>query len=73
MFKEETPMLVLTRQESERIMIGDDVELVVLGVQGQRVKLGIRAARDQRIRRGEIADEIHAQPAGFLAVCPILQ
>lgn len=38
-------MLVLTRKENERIMIGDGIEIVVLAVHGQRVKLGIQAAR----------------------------
>jgi carbon storage regulator CsrA len=51
-FKEEE-MLVLTRKDNERIVIGDDVEVVVLSVQGQRVKLGILAPRDKQIRRSE--------------------
>ena len=36
-------MLVLTRKSSERILIGNNVELVVLSVQGQHVRLGVRA------------------------------
>lgn len=46
-------MLVLTRKENERIMIGDGIEVVVLAVHGQRVKLGIQAAPDVRIERPE--------------------
>ena len=56
-------MLVLTRKIQERIVIGDDVEIVVLGVQGQRVKLGIQASPDKRIQRGELSDEDAAEPA----------
>lgn len=44
-------MLVMTRKSQERIIIGDDVEVVVLSVQGQRVKLGIVAAAEKRIMR----------------------
>ncbi len=46
-------MLVLSRKEHERIMIGDGVEVVVLAVHGQRVKLGIQAAPDIKIERPE--------------------
>ncbi len=46
-------MLVLTRKVNERIMIGDGVEVVVLDVHEQRVKLGIQAAPDIRIERPE--------------------
>lgn len=47
-------MLVITRKNNERIRIGNDVEVVVLSVQGQRVKLGIVAAADKHICRSEI-------------------
>lgn len=47
-------MLVITRKNQERIRIGKDVEVVVLSIQGQRVKLGIVAAADTNIRRAEI-------------------
>ncbi len=49
-------MLVLTRKNQERILIGDDVEIVVIGVEGQRVKLGISAPSDKRIVRTERFD-----------------
>lgn len=44
-------MLVITRKSQERIVIGEDVEIVVLSVQGRRVKLGVRADADKRIQR----------------------
>lgn len=44
-------MLVITRKCHERIILGDGVELVVLSVQGRRVKLGVRAPQSTRITR----------------------
>jgi carbon storage regulator len=45
-------MLVLTRKLGERISIGHDVEVVVLKVSGNRVRLGISAPPDIPIQRG---------------------
>lgn len=47
-------MLVLTRKKGESIMIGDQVELVVLGVEGETVKLGIKAPKNVEVYRKEI-------------------
>ena len=47
-------MLVLSRKESQNIMIGDDIELTVVSVQGGRVRLGISAPKNVRIRRSEL-------------------
>ena len=49
-------MLVLTRKNQERIVIGDDVEIVVIGIEGQRVKLGISAPAATRLVRTECFD-----------------
>jgi len=49
-----TIMLILTRRTNERIFIGDDIVLVVLGVENNRVKLGIEAPADVTILREEI-------------------
>jgi carbon storage regulator len=49
-------MLVLTRKNQERIVIGEDVEIIVLAVEGRRVKLGISAPADKRITRTERFD-----------------
>ena len=48
-------MLVLSRKVGERIQIGNDVELVVTAIQGNRVQLGIAAPKSVRITRGELA------------------
>lgn len=47
-------MLVLSRKSNESIMIGGNIEIVVLGVEGDTVKLGIRAPREVDIHRKEI-------------------
>lgn len=47
-------MLVLSRKADERIMIGDDIELYVVEVRGNRVRLGFTAPEDVRILRGEL-------------------
>ena len=47
-------MLVLSRQTDQTIMIGDDVEITVVEVKGDKVRLGIRAPRDVQVHRKEI-------------------
>jgi len=48
-------MLVLTRTVGGKILVGDDIELVVVEVKGDSVRLGITAPRDVRIQREEVA------------------
>jgi len=47
-------MLVLTRRHNESIMIGDSVEVIVVEVKGDQVKLGIRAPKNIKVHRKEI-------------------
>ncbi|GAB7055704.1 MULTISPECIES: carbon storage regulator CsrA [Paenibacillus] len=47
-------MLVLTRKKGESIMIGDQVELVVLGVEGETIKIGIKAPQNVEVYRKEV-------------------
>ena len=49
-------MLVLTRKTEESIMIGEDVEVMVLGVSGDKVRLGITAPREVEVFRKEMID-----------------
>ena len=51
-------MLALTRKKGESIIIGDDIEITVLSVQGDQVKLGIRAPRSVPVHRREIYEQI---------------
>jgi carbon storage regulator len=47
-------MLVLSRKSGERVLVGEDIEVVVLEVNGDRVKLGFAAPRHVPIFRAEI-------------------
>ncbi len=47
-------MLVLTRKTNESIMIGEDVEISVVEVKGDQVKLGITAPRNIKVHRKEV-------------------
>lgn len=54
-------MLVLTRKKGESIRIGDEIELRVLSIQGNRVRLGIEAPSHVDVRRGELVFEINLE------------
>ncbi|MCR9192071.1 MAG: carbon storage regulator CsrA [Gammaproteobacteria bacterium] len=47
-------MLILTRRIGETLIIGDDVNITVLGVKGNQVRLGINAPKDVSVHREEI-------------------
>jgi carbon storage regulator len=51
-------MLVLTRKSNQSIMIGDDIEVSVLAVVGEKVRIGIQAPRDIPVFRKEVYLEI---------------
>lgn len=51
-------MLVLTRKLGQSIVIGDEIEVVVLEVRGEQVRIGIRAPKDVVVHRKEIHDQI---------------
>ena len=51
-------MLVLSRQRDETIMIGDDIELTVVDIRGDKVRLGIKAPSHIAVHRKEIYDAI---------------
>jgi carbon storage regulator len=57
-------MLVLTRKPGQSIMIGDGVEVQVLSVAGEKVRLGITAPRDVSIFRNEVYDRIESESEG---------
>ncbi len=62
-------MLVLSRKPNEAIKIGQDIEIVVLEVHGDRVKLGFLAPTEVPIHRGEVHDRINLPPALEHAEC----
>jgi carbon storage regulator len=54
-------MLVLTRKPNQSIMIGDDIEVSVLSVVGEKVRIGIQAPHDIPVFRTEIYVEIQRE------------
>lgn len=54
-------MLVLARRKEESIIIGDDIVVTVLGIEGEKVKLGIEAPNQVRIWRKELYEAIADQ------------
>lgn len=54
-------MLVLTRKTGESIMIGDDIELKIISVEGDQVKIGIDAPRSVKVYRSEIYKAIQEE------------
>jgi carbon storage regulator len=57
-------VLVLTRKSNQSIMIGDDIEVSVLAIMGEKVRIGIQAPRDVPVFRKEVYLEIQdEQPA----------
>jgi carbon storage regulator len=53
-------MLALTRKIRESIIIGDDIEIMILSVSGEQVKLGIQAPKSISVHRKEIYEQIVA-------------
>jgi carbon storage regulator len=60
-------MLVLTRKSNQSIMIGDDIEVSVLSVMGDKVRIGIQAPQAIPVFRTEIYLEIHREDSGGAA------
>lgn len=54
-------MLVLTRKVNEAIQIGEDIEIKVLGIDGEQIKLGVSAPKHVDIHRKEIYLEIQRE------------
>lgn len=54
-------MLVLSRQRDESIMIGDEVEITIVDVRGDKVRLGITAPKSIPVHRREIYDAIQRE------------
>lgn len=57
-------MLILTRRNGEVLKIGDDIDVTVLGVKGNQVRIGINAPRDVAVHREEIYQKIKQEQTG---------
>ena len=53
-------MLVLSRKRDERILIGDDIEIVVVDVRGEKVRIGVKAPTEVAVHRGELKQRVKA-------------
>lgn len=54
-------MLVLTRKVNQSIVIGDDIEVVVLEVRGEQVRIGVRAPKSIAVHRKEVYEQIRQE------------
>ncbi|MFE3576825.1 carbon storage regulator CsrA [Lysinibacillus sp. NPDC059133] len=54
-------MLVLSRKKDESIMIGDQIEIKILAVEGEQIKIGIVAPKTVKVHRSEVFEAIQAQ------------
>ena len=63
-------MLVLTRRANQSIIIGDDVEIVVLEVRGEQVRIGIKAPKNVGVHRKEIYEQIKEENVAASEVSP---
>ena len=54
-------MLVLSRQKDESIIIGDDIEVVIVDVRGDKVRLGITAPKNISVHRREVYEAIQRE------------
>lgn len=64
-------MLVLTRKSNQSIMIGDEIEITVLSIMGEKVRIGIQAPRDIPVFRKEVYLEIQAERGDVSATAEV--
>jgi carbon storage regulator len=63
-------MLVLSRQRDETIMIGDDIEVTVVDIRGDKVRLGINAPKEIAVHRKEVYEAIKKENRAAAQVKP---
>jgi carbon storage regulator len=63
-------VLILTRKRNERIMIGDNIEVVIVDIRGEQVQLGISAPKDVPVHRREVYEAIVRENGRVLPKTP---
>ncbi|GMV96680.1 MAG: carbon storage regulator CsrA [Phycisphaerae bacterium] len=63
-------MLVLSRQRDQTIMIGDDIEITVVDIRGDKVRLGINAPQSVTVHRKEVYEAIKRENRAAAGVKP---
>ncbi len=63
-------MLVLSRQRDETIMIGDDVEITIVDIRGDKVRIGINAPKRIPVHRKEVYDAIKHENRAAAGLAP---
>ncbi len=56
-------MLILSRKNGEKLIIGDDVELTILSIKGNQVRIGVNAPKDVAVHREEVYLRIQREKA----------
>ena len=63
-------MLVLSRQRDETIMIGDDIEITIVDIRGDKVRIGINAPKSIPVHRKEVYDAIKRENRAAAGLAP---
>ena len=61
--REESKMLVLSRQRDQTIVIGDSIRVTIVDVRGDKVRIGVDAPRDITVHREEVSEAIQRELA----------
>ncbi|MDR1956495.1 MAG: carbon storage regulator CsrA [Treponema sp.] len=65
-------MLILSRKVNEKIMIGEDISISIIEIQGDHIRIGVDAPKTVKVFRQEVFDAIKAENKAAVASTPIL-
>ena len=63
-------MLVLSRKKDEKIVIGDNITIMIIEIRGDKVRLGIEAPREVTVHRQEVYETIKREEQGLTEETP---